>query len=423
MSKAMSSKVSDKKRQMIAGVDIGTTKVVFLIGAIGEENLEIVGVGKAPTTGMRQGVVVNIEATTEAIKKAKEEAELMAGVSMSAVWLSVGGARIQSFDSNGMVAITATEVSQEDIKRVIEAAQAVAIPNDRQVLHVLPNEYKIDGQTGISDPIGMAGVRLETSVHIVTGSRSAIQNGIKCVENTGLKVSGLVLEQLASSLAVLSKDEKDLGVTVVDIGGGTCDMITFYQGSVMHTAVIPVGGNNFTHDVAMGLRTTQVDAENLKRKFGCALPDMVAEDETVDVEGVGGRQKRTMSRRDLCQVLEARAEETLQLIRTELQEKDLFARLGSGIVLTGGSSQLLGLVEMGDFVFDIPVRRGVPTKVGGLTDVVKCASFATAIGLLQYGFEQEKLITKKRMKTHEEGFGEKISLWFQKTKELFSDAF
>ncbi|MCB0391479.1 MAG: cell division protein FtsA [Bdellovibrionales bacterium] len=416
----MISQAPINKKRIVAGLDIGTTKVACVIAAIDDENIEVIGVGRAYTTGMKHGVVVNIEATTQAVKKAKEEAELMSGVTVENVWLSIGGKHVESFESNGMVAIKESEVSREDIERVIEAAKAVAIPNDRQVLHVLPNDYKIDSQTGISDPIGMAGVRLETNVHIVTGAKSAIQNAIKCTENTGLKVLGLVLEQLASSKAVLSEDEKDLGVSVVDIGGGTCDIISFAQGSVIHTGVIPVGGNNFTHDVAMGLRTTQIDAENIKKKFGCALTDMASDEETIDVEGVGGRQKRTIARKNLCEILEARAEETLHLIKKELVDTDTMSKLGSGIVLTGGSSQLVGLVEMGDFIFDVPVRKGVPTKVGGLTDVIKCSSYATAVGLILYGSEQMKTADKKRQKEYEDNFGDKISSWFRRAKEAFT---
>ena len=409
------------KKKIIAGLDIGTTKVACVIATEGTEKLEVIGVGRALTTGMKHGVVVNIEATTEAIKKAKEEAELMSGVRVEKVWLSVGGSHIESFDSNGMVAVRGNEVSREDIERVIEAAKAVAIPNDRQVLHVLPNTYKIDSQSGITDPIGMAGVRLETQVHIITGAKSAIQNAIKCTENAGLKVQGLVLEQLASSKAILSEDEKDLGVAVVDIGGGTCDIISYVEGSVIHTGVVPVGGNNFTHDVAMGLRTTQVDAESLKKKFGCAVAKIATEEETIDVEGVGGRQKRTIARKNLCEILEARSEETLQLIRKELEGSEVLIKLGSGIVLCGGASQLAGLVEMGDFIFDIPVRKGIPARVGGLTDVIKCSSYATAVGLLLYGSEQIKSADKKKRKEYEENFGDKISSWFRRAKEAFSE--
>ncbi|MCB9025047.1 MAG: cell division protein FtsA [Bdellovibrionaceae bacterium] len=421
MANANNSQSLANKKRVIAGLDIGTTKVACVIATQGTDYIEVIGVGRAATTGMKHGVVVNIEATTEAIKKAKEEAELMSGVSVEKVWLSIGGNHVESFDSMGMVAIKNSEVNREDIERVIEAAKAVAIPNDRQVLHVLPNDYKIDNQPGISDPIGMAGVRLETNVHIVTGAKSAIQNAIKCTENTGLKVQGLVLEQLASCKAVLSDDEKELGVAVVDIGGGTCDIISYSQGSVFHTGVVPVGGNNFTHDVAMGLRTTQIDAENLKKKFGCALVELVTEEETIDVEGVGGRQKRTIARKNLCEILEARAEETLQLIKKELVDSDVISKLGSGLVLTGGASQLVGLVEMGDFVFDLPVRKGAPQKVGGLTDVIKCSSYATAVGLLIYGSEQMKKSDKRKQNDYEDNFGDKISGWFRRAKEALSE--
>jgi cell division protein FtsA len=376
--------------RIIAGLDIGTTKVACAIGRYDNGQLDIIGVGQAPNSGMRHGVVVNIDATTDAIKKAKDEAELMAGVRCEGVWLAVGGQHIQSMASSGMVAVRNKEVQQEDIDRVIEAAKAVAIPQDRQVLHVLPQDFKIDGQAGIFDPIGMSGIRLEASVFIVTGSTAVIQNAVKCTQRAGLKVEGMALQQLASSMAVLSADEKNLGVCAVDMGGGTCDMITFFQGSVIHTGLLPVGGQNFTHDVAIGLKTTQNHAETLKRKYGCALPEMVSEDEAIDVESVGGRKPRTLMRRDLCEVLEARAEETLELIHAALEEKGLLTKLGSGVVLTGGGSLLHGLVEMGDFVLDVPVRRGWPEKVGGLVDVVRQPSCSTVVGVLLYGLSLDK---------------------------------
>jgi cell division protein FtsA len=402
---AMEVSKPDKKGRVVAALDIGTTKVACAIGVVTKDSVEVIGVGSASNTGMRQGVVVNIEATSEAITKAKEEAELMAGHKVESVWLSVGGNQIQSFASSGMVAVRSKEIRQEDIERVIEAAKAVAIPQDRQVLHVLPQDFKIDGQAGIFDPIGMSGIRLEASVFIITGSQSAINNAIKCTAKAGLRVESVILQQLASALAVLSADEKNLGVSVVDIGGGTSDMITFLQGSVIHTGLIPIGGQNFTHDVSIGLKTTQNNAENLKRKFGCAMAEMVSEDEAIEVESVGGRKSRTLMRRDLCEVLEARAEETLELIHTELREKGLLGKLGSGVVLTGGASLIQGLVEMGDFVLDVPVRRGLPDKVGGLSDVVKQPSFATVVGLLMHaqllekekapGFEKSMDWTKK----------------------------
>lgn len=406
-----------RKNQVLAGLDIGTTKVSCAIGCIGPDGIEIIGIGNASNSGMRQGVVVNIEAVSEAIKQAKEEAELMAGVLVSSVWLAIGGSHIESFDSQGMVAVRNKEVTVEDMERVIEAAKAVRIANDRQVLHVLPKEFKIDGQEGINDPIGMSGVRLECSVHIVTGSNSAIQNAMKCTQKAGLNVAGIVLQQLASSLAVLSNDEKSLGCAVVDMGGGTCDLITYVQGSVVHTAVIPVGGNNFTHDVAMGLRTTQMNAEILKRKYGNALPDTITDDESMEVESVGGRQARTISRKDLCEVLEARADETLNLVKRELEEHDLMSELGSGLVLTGGASQLAGLVEMGDFIFDIPVRRGIPERTGGLTDVVHSPNYATCVGLLMYGMTRQK--EKQTTSVTRENITERFTDWANRLKDLF----
>lgn len=378
----------DKKGRVIAALDIGTTKVSLAIGISQGDgsgaHIDIIGVGESPSVGIRQGVVVNIESTAEAIRKAREEAELMAGVKVDSVWLSVGGSHVQSFASGGMIAIRHKEVRQEDIDRVIEAAKAVAIPQDRQVLHVLPQDFKIDGQAGIYDPIGMSGVRLEASVYIITGSRSAIINAIKCTQKAGLKVTEVVLQQLASALSVLSEDEKNLGVSVVDMGGGTCDLISFFQGSVVHTGLIPIGGLNFTQDVAIGLKTTQTNAEILKRKYGCALPELVDEDESIEVESVGGRKPRTLMRRDLCEVIEARSEETLEMIHLELKEKGIIHKLGSGVVLTGGASLLQGLVEMGDFILDVPVRRGLPDKVSGLVDVIKQPSYSTVVGLLIY---------------------------------------
>lgn len=404
------SKPSSRGR-IVAALDIGTTKVACAIGTVSKESVEVIGVGQAPNMGMRQGVVVNIEATSEAITKAKEEAELMAGHRVESVWLSVGGNHIQSFASTGMVAIRNKEVKQEDIDRVIEAAKAVVIPQDRQVLHVLPQDFKIDGQTGIHDPIGMSGVRLEASVFIITGGTSIINNAIKCTARAGLRVEGVVLQQLASAMAVLSSDERNLGVSVVDIGGGTADIVTFLNGSVVHTGLIPIGGHNFTHDVSIGLKTTQTNAEALKRKYGCALAEMVHEEEAIEVESVGGRKPRTLMRRDLCEVLEARAEETLELIHAELIEKGMIGKLGSGVVLTGGASLLHGLIEMGDFVLDVPVRRGLPDRVGGLADVVKQPMFATVVGLLMHAqtLERDKSTA---------GILEKTPDWTRKMKNI-----
>jgi cell division protein FtsA len=423
-------KVPSKKPVLLAGLDIGTTKVSIVIGTVSSEtqpgsstpelSINIVGLGTAPSLGIRQGAVVNVEATIEAIQKAREEAELMAGHTIQDVFVAVGGTHIKSFDSQGMVAIRNKEVRADDIARVIEAAKAVAVPGDRDVLHVLPREFKIDGQEGIFDPIGMSGVRLECNVHLVTASRTALQNAIKCTEKAGLKVRGMVLQQLASSLAILSEDEKKLGAAVVDMGGGTCDLVIYSQGSVAYTGVIPVGGVHFTQDIAMGLRTPQVSAEIVKRKFGCAIADLVDANETVEVEGVGGRKPRAVLRRNLCEVIEPRAEETLALIYKEIQKSGLANQIGSGIVLTGGACQLEGLVEMGEFITDIPVRRGVPDRIGGLTDVVRSPAFATGVGLLMYGLNQDKL--RLANQSPELGLQVLVSDWAQKMKDFFAGA-
>lgn len=435
-------KIAPKKPHVVAGLDIGTTKVSLVIGTVesshsasaapttttsthpAELNINIIGLGTAANTGIRQGVVVNVEATIEAISKAREEAELMAGYEVNEVYVAVGGNHIKSFDSRGMIAIRNKEVKADDIGRVIEAAKAVAVPADREVLHVLPREFKIDEQAGIFDPIGMSGVRLEANVHIVTAGHTALQNVIKCAEKAGLRVRGLVLQQLASSLAILSEDEKKLGAAVVDMGGGTCDIIAYAAGSVAYTSTVPVGGQHFTQDIAMGLRTPQTSAEKVKRKHGCAIADLVDENETIEVEGVGGRKPRALLRRDLCEVIEPRAEETMALIWAELKKSGLINQIGSGIVLTGGACQLEGLMEMGEFISDVPVRRGTPDRVGGLTDVVRSPERATAVGLLMYAVENMTTQEKQRLTNQplESGLSDVMSGWAQKMKDLFGGA-
>lgn len=384
---------------VLASLDIGSFAVKLVYSVVKpatshsykpENLIDVVGVGLAPNTGTRHGVVVNIEATTDSIRKAKEEAELMSGYSTDEVWISISGTHIQSFDSKGMVAIRNKEVTTQDVERVIEAAKAVMVPADRMVLHVIPREYKIDNQDGISDPIGMSGIRLEASVHIVTASQPAVSNMIKCIEKAGFKVMGIVLDHLAASKAVLSEDEKNLGVCTVDIGGGSTKILYFVNGSVAHTAVLPIGGTHFTNDISVGLRTPQYAAEELKKKYGSAVASLVSEDDIVEVEGVGGRKARTIPRRELAHIIEARAEECLGMIANNIRASGLQPVLGSGIVITGGTSGLDGLVEMGEFVFDIPVRRGLPRQVGGLKDVVKGGEFATSIGLLLHALEQKK---------------------------------
>ena len=379
------------KPVLVAGLDIGSTKVSLAIAAIRPEgHLEIVGLGTAPNTGLKHGIIVNIEATTEAILKAKEEAELMAGYSAPPVWVGVSGGHIKSFDSKGMVAIKEKEVQTSDIQRVIEAAQAVSVPSDRKVLHVLPREYKVDENDGIIDPIGMTGVRLEANVHIVTGGQSALNNIIKCVEKANLKVSGLVLETVASSQVVLSEDEKNLGCCLVDMGGGAVQLLYFVNGSVAHSSMISVGGHHFTHDVAVGLRTPQSAAEELKKRAGSAMPSLMDEHDTIEVEGVGGRKARTIPRKELAVILEARAEEVLHLISHDIRKSGFSPLLGSGVILTGGASQLPGLVEMGEYAMDLPVRKGFARHMGPLVEVSKSAEHATVAGLVQYGYERMK---------------------------------
>lgn len=417
---------SKPKVPVLAGLDIGSTKVTFVIGTVSEGKIEVAGVGTAPNAGIRQGVVVNIEATTDSIKKAKEEAELMSGYRVHDVWVVVAGTHISSFDSKGMVAIKNKEVTKSEIERVIDAAKAIAVPADRTVLHVIPREFKVDGQDGIVDPIGMSGIRLEANVHIFTSSQTAMTNTTKCVEKAGLKVSGFVLDQLASASAVLSEDEKNLGVCLADIGGGLCKLLYFVNGSVAGSSVIPVGGQHFTHDVAVGLRTPQFAAEDLKKKYGCAMATMVNDNETIEVEGVGGRKARVIPRRDLADVIEARAEETLSLIANDVRMSGLMPMLGSGIVLTGGASNLDGLVEMGEFIFDIPVRRGSPGKVGGLLEVVKTGEFSTAVGLLLYGLSQRKDLQTYHQHHHQGGeldLSESLDGVTKKIKDFFGQIF
>lgn len=425
----------NKKKSVIAGLDIGSSKVTVIISTVKEDNatgvkdnnqtLEIVGVGTAPNVGIRQGVVVNIEATTDAIRRAREEAELMSGYQIEEVWVGVSGSHIKSFDSKGMVAIKNKEVTSQDVERVIEAGKAVAVPTDRQVLHVLPREYKVDTQDGILDPIGMSGIRLEANVHIVTGSQTAIANNLKCIEKAGLKAVGMVLDPLASAQAVLSEDEKALGVCVIDMGAGSCKAIYYVNGSVAHTSVIPVGGQHFTHDIAIGLRTPQISAEEIKRKYGCALSSMVGEDEVVEVEGVGGRKARTVLRKDLAEVLEPRAEETLQMIQNDIQMSGLAPLMGSGIVLTGGASQMEGLLEMAEFILDLPVRRGLPvhanSDVGGLVEVVRSPAFSTAVGMVRYGLSKKRFT--KASSTAEMELPASVTNLGQKIKNILEDLF
>lgn len=375
-----------KSGEIIVGLDIGTTKICAIVGELTEGGeIDIIGIGTHPSKGLRKGVVVNIEATVASIRRAVEEAELMAGAEISHVYTGIAGGHIKGFNSQGIVAVKEKEVTETDIARVIDAAKAVAIPLDREVIHVLPQEFIIDEQGGIKEPLGMSGVRLEAKVHIVTAAVSSAQNIIKCANRTGLNVSDIALQPLASAEAVLSEDEKELGVCLVDIGGGTTDIVIYSGGSVVHTAVIALGGNNLTSDIAIGLRTPAHEAERIKQRFGCALSSLVDKDETIEVPSVGGRQPRVLGRQILCEILEPRVEEIFQLVQREIQKCGYEDLLASGVVITGGSTLLAGMPELAEEVIGLPVRRGLPRGIGGLVDVVKSPMYATGVGLVVYG--------------------------------------
>jgi cell division protein FtsA len=372
-------------RNLLVGLDIGTSKVVAIVGEIKSDGaLEIIGIGSHPSRGLKKGVVVNIESTVQSIQRAVEEAELMAGCEIHSVYAGIAGSHVRSLNSHGIVAIKDKEVVQGDVERVIDAAKAVAIPADQKILHVLPQEYIIDSQEGIRDPIGMSGVRLEAKVHIVTGADSAAQNIVKCVQRCGLSVDDIVLEQLASSYAVLTEDEKDLGVCVVDIGGGTTDIAVFGGGAIRHTAVIPIAGDQITNDIAVSMRTPTQYAEDIKIKYACALSQLANPDETIEVPSVGDRPPRRLARQTLAEIVEPRYEELFGLIRDEIRRAGLEEQVATGIVLTGGSAKMEGAIELAEEVFHLPVRLGVPQYVSGLTEVVSNPIHATGVGLLLY---------------------------------------
>ncbi|MDE0031076.1 MAG: cell division protein FtsA [Deltaproteobacteria bacterium] len=378
-----------KKNNLVVGLDIGTHKICAVVGEQTEQGPEVVGVGIHPSNGLRKGVVINVEATIEGIKKAVEEAEIMAGCEINTVFAGIAGGHIRGFNSQGVVAVKNKEVADADVDRVIDAAKAVAIPLDQEVLHVLPQEFALDGQGGIQEPRGMAGVRLEASVHIVTGAVAAAQNIIKCCNRTGLNVADFVLEPLASADATLTQEERELGVALVDMGGGTTDIALFHGGSVKHTAVLSVGGNHLTSDIAAGLHAPMAAAEQLKQRYGAVGPDVVNRNEMLEVPSVGGRSPRTVSRQVLCEIIEPRLEEVFHLVHRELTKSGYARQVVSGIVMTGGSTLLPGMVEMAERIFDVPVRQGVPGNVVGLVDVVSSPVYSTATGLLLYGLGQQ----------------------------------
>lgn len=372
-----------KHDNLIVGLDIGTTKICAIVGEPTEDGISIIGIGSHPSKGLRKGVVVNIESTVAAIKRAVEEAELMAGCDITTVNASITGSHVKGINSRGIVAIKEREVRPTDMQRVIDAAQQVAIPVDREVLHVIPQEYIIDNQDGVRDPVGMSGVRLEAKVHIVTAAVSAAQNVIKCCNRAGLNVGEIILAPLATAESVLGQDEKELGVAVVDIGGGTTDLAIFCNGSVMHTTVLPLGGNQLTNDVAVGLRTPANEAEKIKQRYGCVLTSLVSREETIEVPSVGGRNPRILSRQILSEIMEPRMEEIFNLVRQEIARAGFEDRISAGIVLAGGCATLEGMPELAEQVFNLPVRRGMPKEVGGLTDVVRNSMYATGVGLVQ----------------------------------------
>jgi cell division protein FtsA len=380
------------KNRYIVGLDIGTKKVAAIIGEITEDyKVEVIGIGTAESKGLRKGVVVNLETTTAAIKKAQEEAELMAGVEIDAAFVGLSGAHIKSFNSRGVIAVSGKnrEITREDIRRVIDQSKAVSIPPDRDVIHVIPQEFVVDEQDGIKAPLGMSGIKLEVNVHIITSAITSVQNLRTCVERAEIEIEQIVLNQIATAASVLTHDEKELGVGLIDIGAGTTEVAIFERGSLWYTSIIPIGGDNFTNDIAVGLRTPIPEAEKIKKKFGCVSVPTVDEQETIEVPSVGkARKPRVLSRQILSDIIQPRAEEIFRLVDGDIKRMGYEKSLNSGIVLTGGTALLEGLEEVAEEIFDLPVRRGDPTGVSGLVDRVSTPDYATAVGLVLHGFGQ-----------------------------------
>jgi cell division protein FtsA len=376
--------------EIIVGLDIGTTKICAIVAVRREDGpVEVIGLGTHPSRGLRKGVVVNIESTVESVKQAIEEAELMAGVEIHTVYTGIAGGHIKGFNSRGVIAVRDDEVTRHDVQRVIDAAKAVAIPMDREILHVIPQEFILDGQEGIKDPLGMSGVRLEADVHIITSAATTMQNIVKCVNRAGLDVAGVILQPLASSEAVLRPEEKEQGVAMVDIGGGTTDLAMFLDNSLWHTAVLGIGGNHLTNDIAVGLRTPAVEAERIKLRHGCAMTPLVRADEMVEVPSVGGRQPRVLPRQLLAEIIEPRVEEIFSLVAQEIRRTGHEEQIVSGAVLTGGAALTEGIIEVAERVLGMPVRRGAPINVGGLTDIVTTPVYSTGVGLILYVLQQQ----------------------------------
>jgi cell division protein FtsA len=381
-----------RKTRVIAGLDVGTTKVCVLIGELAETGVDVIGIGQHPSRGLRKGMVVNVDSTVEAIKRAVAEAEQVAGVEVESVYTSIGGGHISGLNSQGVVAIQGRtrEVSPADVERAIEVARDVNVPPDREILHVLTQAFSVDDQDGIREPIGMLGSRLGVEVHLVTGAVTAVQNVVRSVNRAGLTVKDLVLQPLASADSVLTPDERDLGVLVIDVGGGTTDVALFRENAVWHTAVIPLGGDHITNDIAVGLRTPPSDAEELKKAFGCAQTGLILEDETVEVPSIGGRKARVLSRQTLSRIIQARVEEILRLVARGVRQAGLEEAATAGVVVTGGAVVMEGVPELAESVFDLPVRRGIPKWIGGFYDQVENPMYATAVGLLLAGARRER---------------------------------
>lgn len=403
-----------KQDNLLVGLDIGTSKIACVVAeAAPDGRIDVIGIGIHPSRGLRKGVVVNIESTVESIRLAVEEAELMAGVEIHSVFVGIAGSHIRGYNSNGVVATKNGEVTKEDVERAIDAASAMAIPADQQTLHILPQEYIIDHQDGIREPVGMSGVRLEARVHMITGAVSSAQNIIKCCNRCDLDVTDMVLEQVASSEAVLSQDEKDIGVMLIDIGGGTTDIAIFIDGAIRHTAVIPIGGDHLTNDLVIGLRTSAREADILKKKYGSCMVELVSPDDQVEVPSVGGRPPRPMPRQIMAQILEPRVQELFELVKSELERSGYQELVAAGIVLTGGSSLLHGTTELAEETFDgLPVRIGRAKDVGGLIDVVSSPVYATSVGLLLYGQRYRQNPSNTRKKVKKSGLWHRMRRWF-----------
>jgi cell division protein FtsA len=384
------------ENELVAGLDIGTSKVCAVVAEQTKDGIDVVGMGSVPSKGLKKGVVVNIESTVQAIRAAVDQVETMAGCDVGVVYAGIGGSHVRGMNKEGFVAVTDREVKESDVKRVLEQCRAIPLHGDVQVIHVLPQQFVVDEQDGIRLPVGMSGGRLDAHVHVVTAASTSVQNIIKCAERCDLHVAEVVLQPLASAEAVLSEDEKEIGVALLDIGGGTTDVIVYVDGAVVHTSVIPIGGINLTNDIAQGLRTPVAEAERIKIKYGCASSRMIDADETIEVPSVGGRQPRVLARETLAQIIEPRVEEIFSAAHHRLVETGYYDMLASGIVLCGGATLLDGMPELGESLMGLPVRRGVPTGIGGLADVVRSPSYATAVGLVKYGAARVRAAAKEK---------------------------